>query len=134
MGDKNKTKHNDMMLIGGLLIAALIAFLYLRVIKPQITKASNDRLILEISEDNNILYRSALGEIEIPFSFDVECADGGHNTFAAEKMPDGSIGVSCTGADCPDKICVETGTIALSDEMIVCLPHRVVARLYAPIE
>ncbi len=132
MGNEKKTKYNDMMLIGGLLIAALAAFLYLKVIKPHMAGTAGGRLILEISEDNNILYSETLNEIKAPFSFNVDCTGGGHNTFEVKKMPDGSIGVSCTEADCPDKICVETGTIALSDEMIVCLPHKVVARLYAP--
>ena len=133
MNENNKTIRNDLMLIGGLLIAALIVFLYMKVIKPQNTGTSNDELILEISEDNNILYSSALGDVELPFSYEVS-SDGGYNTFTAEVLENGSIGISCTDADCPDKVCVETGTISLADDVIVCLPHKVVARLYAPVK
>lgn len=133
MNEDNKTKHNDLMLIGGLLIAALIVFAYFKVIKPHSTETSNDELILEISEDNKILYSSALGDIELPFSYEVS-SDGGYNTFTAEELEDGSIGISCADADCPDKVCVETGTISMADEVIVCLPHKVVARLYAPVK
>ena len=39
-------------------------------------------------------------------------------------------GQACvTEADCPDKICVHTGLVTLPDEPIVCLPHRVTARI-----
>ena len=34
-----------------------------------------------------------------------------------------------TEADCPDKICVNTGKISKIGETIVCLPHRVVVEI-----
>ncbi|HBE87040.1 MAG TPA: hypothetical protein DDW53_19330, partial [Lachnoclostridium sp.] len=33
---------------------------------------------------------------------------------------------SITEASCPDKVCVRTGKIHRSGELIVCLPNRVV--------
>lgn len=32
-------------------------------------------------------------------------------------------------ADCPDQICVQTPAISEEQEMIVCMPHRVVAEI-----
>ena len=37
--------------------------------------------------------------------------------------------VSITDADCPDKLCVKTGSIKSINETIICLPHRVVVRI-----
>lgn len=41
------------------------------------------------------------------------------------------IGVSCIYSDCPEQICVNTGVVTQPDTPIVCLPHRVIARLVA---
>lgn len=35
-------------------------------------------------------------------------------------------------ADCPDKVCIHQGKIALNRQMIVCLPNRMVATVVAP--
>ena len=37
--------------------------------------------------------------------------------------------VYMSDADCPDKLCVHTGTIHKTSETIVCLPHRVVVEI-----
>ncbi len=33
-------------------------------------------------------------------------------------------GISIINSDCPDKICVKTGTVFKSGKPIICLPHR----------
>ncbi len=38
-------------------------------------------------------------------------------------------GVAVTECDCPDKICLQTGTISRAGEMIVCVPADVVIRI-----
>lgn len=42
---------------------------------------------------------------------------------------DQAVGLSCVYSNCPEQICVNTGTVTLADTPIVCLPHKVVARL-----
>ena len=37
--------------------------------------------------------------------------------------------VSVTEADCPDKVCVNTGEISKSGDTIVCLPHKLVVEI-----
>ena len=54
---------------------------------------------------------------------------GGSNVFVMEKDEQGNAGLRCIEADCPDLICVHTGLVTLPDEPIVCLPHRVTARI-----
>ena len=49
---------------------------------------------------------------------------GFHNTL---QIRDGKA--SMREADCPDKICVQTGRVTLPDQPVVCLPHRVTARI-----
>ena len=38
-------------------------------------------------------------------------------------------GIRCTEADCPDKVCIETGEIKDATAVIVCLPHSLTARI-----
>lgn len=53
----------------------------------------------------------------------VEC-DGGFNLVVVEN---GEVFVA--DADCPDRVCVETGGISGGAVPIVCLPHRVEVRV-----
>ena len=58
-----------------------------------------------------------------PYEFTLTDASG-ENTVRVEP---GRIRI--VSADCPDKICVDTGWISDSAAPIVCLPHRLVIRL-----
>lgn len=53
----------------------------------------------------------------------VECA-GGYNVITVEN---GAVRVS--EADCPDKVCVSTGSISGGAVPIVCLPHKLEVRV-----
>ena len=74
-----------------------------------------------IKEDGNLLKQLALKN---DTEFDVSGYQGGTNHIVIQDnavyMPD---------ADCPDKLCVHTGTIHKTGETIVCLPHRVVVEI-----
>ena len=37
--------------------------------------------------------------------------------------------IRMTEADCPDQICVQTGSISKEHEMIVCMPHKVIVEI-----
>ena len=37
--------------------------------------------------------------------------------------------ISVTGADCPDKICIQTGAISHAGEIIACLPHQLIIEI-----
>ncbi len=47
-------------------------------------------------------------------------------------VSDGCVSVAACG--CPDQVCVKTGAISLSGEMIVCVPAGVVIRIPAAAE
>lgn len=53
----------------------------------------------------------------------IETAEG-RNTIVID---DSAIAV--TDADCPDRICVKTGPIQKKDEVIACLPHRLLIEI-----
>lgn len=42
--------------------------------------------------------------------------------------------VSMVEADCPDQYCVEHNAISKTNETIVCLPHKLVVEVLAPVE
>ena len=64
-----------------------------------------------------------LSRVTEPYEFTLTDV-AGENTVRVEP---GRIRV--VAADCPDKICVNTGWISDSAAPIVCLPHRLVIRL-----
>lgn len=110
-----KKKKRDIIFIGVLLVVALIAFF---VIDKFIKKDGNKVVIkvdgeivkiVNLTDTNNII---------------VNGYDGGTNTVVIENGI-----VYMTEADCPDKICVNTGKISKIGETIVCLPHRVVVEI-----
>lgn len=67
------------------------------------------------------------GEIisELDLSKDTELVlddgNGGSNTITVK---DGTIAV--TDANCPDLVCVHTGSISQTGEVIACLPHKLI--------
>lgn len=110
-----KKKKRDIIFIGVLLVVALIAFF---VVDKFIKKDGNKVVIkvdgeivkiVNLTDTNNII---------------VNGYDGGTNNVVIENGT-----VYMTEADCPDKICVNTGKISKIGETIVCLPHRVVVEI-----
>ncbi|MDE7422441.1 MAG: NusG domain II-containing protein [Lachnospiraceae bacterium] len=51
-------------------------------------------------------------------------SDNGENVL---RISDGKVWL--TEADCPDKICVNTGKIQYLGQSIICLPHKVVVEI-----
>lgn len=74
-----------------------------------------------ILQDNEIIYKFDLTSAENQ-EIKIESKEGGYNVV---KIADGQIRIS--DADCPDKICVNTGFL-LGSVPIVCLPHKLVIR------
>lgn len=82
-----------------------------------------------ITVDDSTVYSKSADEISFPETVDIEGYDGGHNIFVIDENADGLLEIYCSEADCPDKICVETGHISILDQPVVCLPHRITARI-----
>ncbi len=114
MNSKRSLK-NDFILIGVLLAASLIAF----VVIQYLIKKPGDKVVIKV--DGKVVKELSLSE---DTKFTVQGYQGGYNEIIIEY---GYVKVN--SADCPDELCVHTGTIDKSGETIVCLPHRVVVEV-----
>ena len=81
----------------------------------------------EIRQAGNVIERIALtGHIdatEFTITYTVNGQEK-HNRIRVEKES-----IAVTDADCPDKICVHTGTISKPGEIIACLPHKLIIEI-----
>ena len=112
MEQKEKKKYiRDLVLVGVLLIAAVLALFLLR-----------NRQEKETGSNAVVTVRTADGEAIYPLNKDgVFSLNGGTNTLVIEN---GEAWVS--EADCPDKICMGMGKISKNGEFIACLPNQVI--------
>ena len=79
----------------------------------------------QIKQDGEIIAEVALSE---ECEFIIEC-DSGYNVITVSG---GAISV--TDADCPDKVCVDTGAVSGGAVPIICLPHRLEIRVVSQSE
>ncbi|MCF0253624.1 MAG: NusG domain II-containing protein [Duodenibacillus sp.] len=108
------TKAWCMILAGAFLLCLGAGFLLLKL--PGGTVAN-------VYRDGELIWSVDLAKVTAPFekSFTDE---SGTNTLLVEP---GRISMSF--ADCPDLVCVNTGTISNGAMPIVCLPHRLAVRI-----
>ena len=108
-------KSADFYLVAVLLIitAGLLAWIQFGV------KKQGETVVIKV--DGNVVKQLALKN---DTEFDVSGYQGGTNHIVIQDNA-----VYMSDADCPDKLCVHTGTIHKTGETIVCLPHRVVVEL-----
>lgn len=107
-------KHkNDIILIALVLSAALLIWLGLVLFRE-----SGEYVL--VSRDGAELARYPLDT-----DLQVELSDnGGYNTLI---IHDGTAHIS--DASCPDKLCVNQGSIEFSGQSIICLPNRLVVEI-----
>ena len=97
------------VLVGILLAASVVGTLALRRVPADVANVYQDGVLIKSVD---------LSDVDEPYSFTVECADG-MNIVAIEN---GRIRV--VEADCPDGSCVRQGWHSGGASPIVCLPHR----------
>lgn len=76
--------------------------------------------IAEIKQDGKLIKTIDLNKVTEPIEIRIPYGDN-YNIVYAEK---GRIRV--TDADCPDKLCVESGWISEPGKNVICLPHRLI--------
>ncbi len=116
-------KRNDIIMIAVLLIAAALLLLF----RGGAQKKDSAEIV--ITRDDEVIFREQSADLVLPYTLRVEGIHGGHNIFIIDEDEDGTVGIRCQEADCPDKICVNTGRVTLPDQPVVCLPHRISARI-----
>jgi len=111
-----RLKKGDVMLTALVLLAALSLFLvFLRMPSQNVTAV--------ISLDGTVKDKIALTGLSEPITFEYQNL-GYRNIVRAEN---GRIRVEA--ADCPDKVCLNTGWISRPGQSIICLPAHLVIRI-----
>lgn len=105
-----KMHRRDLLLIGGILVAAVICLCIFRF-----TARDGDVVVVYV---DNVEYA------RLPIDKDTELVIQGVDSGTNRLIIKDNKAYICE-ASCPDKICVNTGTISVENEMIVCLPNRV---------
>lgn len=144
---KKRHRHDLILMVSVLLLCALF-FLVQRLYMGGQPQA--EELYAVISLDGDVIFRCRLSEFQSSrdeeelreaseiydeelLSFSKEGVEVrtpiGYNIISCSQDEEGSQGIYCIAADCPDKVCMDTGLIVSETEPIVCLPHRLIARL-----
>jgi hypothetical protein len=116
MKPKGKVK-GDFVLIVVLLLIGVGAFAYNQVVLPK--RAPGSRVLIEI--EGKVVRELDLAQDTAPIRFETE---HGYNLV---EIRSGQVRV--VEADCPDKICVNTGWRQHVGQVIVCMPHYFVVRI-----
>ena len=112
MNLQDTKKHNDIILIICIIVAALIFF---AAYKLYFNKSGK---FVTIKVDGKV---TASYPIDIDKTITIKGVNGGKNIL---KISGGKADM--TDADCPDQTCVKKHSIKYEGETIVCLPHKVV--------
>lgn len=110
-----RKRRGDICLIGGFLIVGigLLCFVYLHGQNHQ-----GNRVLVQVDGE---CVKSFWQEEEVEYTIK---SDKGENVL---RISQGKVWLS--EADCPDKICVNTGKIQYPGQSIICLPHKVVVEI-----
>lgn len=107
-------KKNDVILGGGILIAALLLFLVMHLIRGE------DGNQIQITVDGNIYGTYSLAKDQV-----IEVKE--KDFYNRIRIQDGKAYME--EANCPDGYCEEQGKINGRSQTIVCLPHKLVVEV-----
>ncbi len=113
-----KQKRNTIILFIVLVIAIVGGFLYQKIF---LGKEGAKAIITQGGQIIKELPLNKEAQIEL------DDGNGGTNTLVVK---DGAV--SMTEANCPDLICVFTGSISHTGEVIACLPHSLIITIQDP--
>lgn len=71
-----------------------------------------------ISQNGRVIHRIDLNTVKSPYQITVKTDDNGYNIIYIEKDK-----IGFRDANCPDKVCIQTGFLSHTNEIAVCLPH-----------
>ena len=103
-------KRNDWILATAVLLAAGVLGAYLLL-------GRQTGSCVMIGKDNEEIGTYSLKDDRV-----IDVGDGNRL-----EIKDGAVHMLY--ADCPDQICVQTGSISKEHEMIVCMPHKVIVEI-----
>lgn len=104
-----KQKRNTIILVSAVVVVALAVVVFQMIF----FKKEGTYALVQVQQEQR--YRLDLQK-------ETELVVEDETGFNKIKVKDGAIAV--TEADCPDKVCVRTGYISKTGEVIACLPHE----------
>ena len=113
---RSALKGRDAALLIFIIIGAAIAGTVMWFMRNSQTA---DKVTIKV--DGNVVYSDSLKK---DHDVNVDGYDGGYNHVVVKNGK-----VSVTEADCPDKVCVNTGEIGTPGDTIVCMPHKMVVEI-----
>ncbi len=114
MSGKTARRRNDLLLIAGVLAAALIGLLLWLLLR---TPGSTAVVLIDGVE-------AARYPLDTPAQMVLQLDEDWSNRLV---IRDGKAFI--TAANCPDQICVKHAGISYVGDTIVCLPHKLVIRI-----
>ena len=113
MSSSEKKKYiRDLILVGALLAAALLAFFVMRALQEKATGSGACAVVTVDGEEVGRYPLNKSGTFPL---------NGGSNILVVEN---GEAWVS--EANCPDKVCMGMGKISRNGEFIACLPNLLI--------
>lgn len=114
---EQKAKRNDIILIGGILVLALAAYLGISFFQGASTHDAEAVVTIDGEEYGRFpLDTDVVEKIELP--------DGSYNVL---EIKEGKADV--TEASCPDGICVDHRAVDKQNQSITCLPNKLVVEI-----
>lgn len=111
----NKTRTWGLIFGSLLLLAAIFS-------TASLTRKSEGSFAV-VYRDGRCIYAVDLSKVDEPYELTFS-DESGYNRIRVER---GKIAI--VDADCPDRVCVDSGWLSDSALPIVCLPHRIVIRI-----
>jgi len=114
---EQKTKKNDMILIGVILVLALLAYVGMTLFQSANTHDAEAVVLIDGVEYGSFSLDTDMVER-------IELSDGAFNVL---EIKDGKADV--TDASCPDSICVNHRPVSRQKQSITCLPNKLVVEI-----
>ncbi|MEN6460932.1 MAG: NusG domain II-containing protein [Syntrophomonas sp.] len=112
-------KRNDTVLLGTIILIALLCYGGLKYYQSM---QETTHKIAVITQNNKVVERIDLDTVTK--SREIKLRGNYHETIRVEKGR-----IRFKEADCPDKICVNTGWLRKTDDIAVCIPNRVIVKI-----
>lgn len=105
------------------LVAMLLALSIISIIFFKFFVKSENAVAV-IKQDGKIIKKIDLSKVKEKEQFKINYNDNGHKGYNTIEINKGSI--KFIDADCPDKICIKSGTLKKPGETAACLPHKLI--------
>lgn len=114
---EQKTKKNDILLIGAIFVLALLAYAATSMFQSKNTHNAEAVVLIDGEEYGRFpLDTDVVERIELP--------DGAYNVLVIKE---GKADV--TEASCPDGVCVNHRAVSKQNQSITCLPNKLIVEI-----